>query len=61
MEIIHGQLGSLSEISDLLHEQMQREIKRNGYSDLTLYLEGACHGIREIIEMNYIKEVRKHV
>lgn len=49
-------LGSLNQIADMLWDEMKKEIDRNGYSDLTLNLEGAVHGIKEIIELNNIKE-----
>lgn len=49
-------LGSLNQIADMLWDEMKKEIDRNGYSDLTLYLEGAVHGIKAILELNNIKE-----
>lgn len=49
-------LGSLTQIANMLREEMNKEIERNGYSDLTLNLEGAFQGIYEIIELNNIKE-----
>lgn len=51
-----SELGSLSQIADMLWDEMLKEIKRNGYSDLTLSLEGAVHGIRDIISLNNIEE-----
>lgn len=58
-KLIYAELGSLTQISDLLWEEMRKEIKRNGYSDLTLNIEGAVRGIAEIIEINSIVESRK--
>jgi hypothetical protein len=52
--LINNELGSLKQISDMLWREMLKEIDRNGYSDLTLALEGAVHGINEIIELNNI-------
>lgn len=49
------ELGNLQQISDMLHEEMLKEIDDNGHSDLTLNLEGAVKGIERIIELNGIK------
>lgn len=51
-------LGSLDEISQLLWDEMKKEIKRNGYGNLTLNMEGAARGIQDIIRLNNI-EVKK--
>ncbi|MCA1066163.1 hypothetical protein QTG56_25145 (plasmid) [Rossellomorea sp. AcN35-11] len=50
------ELGTLTQISDMLHREMREEVQRNGHSDLTLAIEGASKGISEIIELNHIKE-----
>lgn len=52
----HRELGSLKQISDALWNTMQDEAEKNGYSDLTLALEGFSKGIDEIIELNNIVE-----
>jgi hypothetical protein len=52
----NNELGTLTQIADMLWRQAKEEVKRNGHSDLTLSLEGAVYGIREIIELNNIKE-----
>jgi cold shock CspA family protein len=49
-------LGSLDDIANMLWVEMTKEIKRHGYSNLTLNLEGAVHGIRDIIKLNNIEE-----
>lgn len=56
----HKELGSLKQISESLWREMELEIKRNGYSDLTLSLEGAYHGIHDIIKFNNVTE-KKYV
>lgn len=56
MELKHKELGSLTQIADALWDEMLKEIDRNGYSDLTLVMEGSVRGIHEIIEINGIKE-----
>lgn len=56
VELLNNGLGSLTNISEMLLKEMKKEIERNGYSDLTLNIEGAVIGIREIIELNDIKE-----
>lgn len=40
----------------MLWKEMNKEIERNGYSDLTLSMEGAAKGIYEIIELNDIDD-----
>ncbi|MEK3955660.1 MULTISPECIES: hypothetical protein [unclassified Psychrobacillus] len=52
----HKELGSLKQISDSLWREMNKEIKRNGHSELTLNMEGAVHGISEIMKLNNISE-----
>jgi hypothetical protein len=49
-------LGSLKQIADMLWRAMEKEVERNGHSDLTLSLESAVRGIYEIIELNNIFE-----
>ncbi|NEU29956.1 hypothetical protein GN156_04085 [bacterium LRH843] len=56
MELKNNELGSLTQIADMLWREMHKEIKKNGHSDLTLGMEGAARGIREFIELNNIKE-----
>lgn len=51
----HNELGNLKQISEMLWKEMLKEIDRNGYSDLTLSMEGAVHGINEIIKLNNIQ------
>lgn len=56
MELKYGELGSLEQISNVLWDEMLKEIKRNGYSDFTLTLEGSVRGIKDIIRLNKINE-----
>lgn len=56
LELKNKELGSLTQITNVLYDEMLKEIKRNGYSDLTLTMEGCVHGINEIIKLNDIKE-----
>jgi hypothetical protein len=56
MKLKHGELGSLKNIADTLWNIMLQEIERNGYSDLTLILEGSVHGVNDIIRLNNIEE-----
>lgn len=56
IKLRNEELGSLTQIANGLWETMKKEIERNGYSDLTLNLEGAVHGIHEIIRLNNIEE-----
>lgn len=57
--IRHKELGSLKQIAEALWSEMLKEVERNGYSDLTLTLEGSYYGIRDIIDINNIEEVRQ--
>ena len=52
----HGELGSLTEIAEVLWVNMLTEMKTNGSSNLTLIMEGSVLGIREILKINNIKE-----
>lgn len=56
MDLKNEGLGSLTNIANLLWREMNKEIKRNGYSDLTLNLEGAYRGIMDIVKLNDIKD-----
>lgn len=47
---------SLTKVSDALWKMMMEEIDKNGYSELTFNLEGLSRDIREIINVNKIKE-----
>lgn len=53
------ELGDLQSISNMLWMEMKEEVKRNGYSDLTLNLEGAYRGIQDIIKLNNMEVVEK--
>jgi len=55
VELKNNGLGTLEQIADGLWKDMLKEIEKNGYSDLTLNLEGSARGIYEIIELNNIE------
>lgn len=52
----HGELGGLKENAEALWNVMLQEIKKNGYSDATLVMEGTARAIFEIIKLNNIVE-----
>jgi hypothetical protein len=56
MKLVNNGMGTLTQIADSLWRDMNEEIARNGHSDLTLGLEGAVYGIREIVELNNIED-----
>jgi len=56
LKLKNNELGSLSQIANMLWEELNKEIERNGHSELTLNIEGAVRGIDEIIELNNIEE-----
>jgi hypothetical protein len=39
----------LAEAANIIWDEMTMQIKRYGYSDHTLYLEGTVHGIRDLV------------
>lgn len=51
-----NEMGSLTQIAETLWAEMQKEITRNGHSSLTLALEGSVYGIRDIVELNHLRE-----
>jgi L-rhamnose mutarotase len=56
MKLKHGELGGLKENVDVLWKVMLDEIKKHGYSDNTLTMEGTARAIYDIIKLNDIEE-----
>lgn len=56
MKLKHSDLGSLRQIADALWKQMNLEIERNGYSELTYEMESSAYGILDIISLNNVIE-----